>query len=412
MNDEILLSLQKLENYCSLEGWKGWDPYDGLNSKVFKALPIINKSTLVKMAWIQFFKHNPVNLRPLMLVPKGFNAKGTGLFLSGYCNIYNAQTVAGHEFIAGQEKLAQKIIFLADMLCAFKSAGYSGACWGYNFDWQSRAFFLPCNTPTVVVTSFVVEALLKAHEISKSDKYLEIALSSAEFIRNDLNRIEKQRGYMFSYSPLDHRAVYNASLLGTKTLSLIYHYTGNEEYRQMARDTAQAVCDVQHEDGSFPHSDQVGNQWRDSFHTGFKLESLACFQRYCADESCKANIEKGFTYWLEHFFDQETGVALYYENNRDLIDLHCAAQSVPTFYSLGEFNARQQLITRIMLWAVHHMQDKRGYFYFQKRKNHMIKIPYMRWPNAWMFYGMSYYLTGFVNYGKDQGIHQTHSDRN
>ena len=38
------------------------------------------------------------------------------------------------------------------------------------------------------------------------------------------------------------------------------------------------------------------------------------------------------------------------------------------------------------------MQDKKGYFYFQKRDKKINKINYMRWPNAWMFYGMSYWI--------------------
>ena len=29
--------------------------------------------------------------------------------------------------------------------------GYSGPCWGYNFDWQSRNFFAPRGTPPAVM---------------------------------------------------------------------------------------------------------------------------------------------------------------------------------------------------------------------------------------------------------------------
>ncbi|MBN1415988.1 MAG: delta-aminolevulinic acid dehydratase [Bacteroidales bacterium] len=402
--EQVLLSFQKLENYCYQEDWKGWDPYDGLNSKVFKALPLLKKSELIRMAWIQFFKHSPLNLRRLFLVPKGYNAKGIGLFLTGYCNIYNAQCISAIEDLGSQEEFLKKIRHLADLLCTLQSKGYSGACWGYNFDWQSKAFFLPNQTPTIVATSFVVEALLKAYEITRGETYINTALSSAEFIRNDLNRIPKQRGFMFSYSPLDQRAVYNASLLGTKTLSLLYHFTKNEDYKKLAFQSAQAVCDLQNTDGSFPHSDQVGNKWKDSFHTAFKLESLAYYQKYCSDESFMKNIEKGYNHWVENFFDKQTGIALYYENNFSLIDLHCTAQSLATFYTLDKFKTQYPLVTKILQWAIDNMQDKRGYFYFQKRKNRNVKIQYMRWPNAWMFYGISFYILSVINYEKDQGI--------
>ena len=38
------------------------------------------------------------------------------------------------------------------------------------------------------------------------------------------------------------------------------------------------------------------------------------------------------------------------------------------------------------------MQDKKGYYYYQLKKVLSSKISYMRWSNAFMFYGMSYYL--------------------
>ena len=80
-------SFFKLKSYCEYEKYKGWDPYDGLNSKLFKITPL-NKIAFFRLIWIQFFKRSPINLRKLFLVPKQYNAKGIALFLSGYCNLY------------------------------------------------------------------------------------------------------------------------------------------------------------------------------------------------------------------------------------------------------------------------------------------------------------------------------------
>jgi hypothetical protein len=38
------------------------------------------------------------------------------------------------------------------------------------------------------------------------------------------------------------------------------------------------------------------------------------------------------------------------------------------------------------------MQDKEGYFYYQKRKYFTNKISYMRWTQAWMFFALTIYL--------------------
>ena len=394
---DIYASFAALRSWCEAEHFKGWDPYDGLNSKVFQALPL-KKSRLCRLAVIQVFKRNSINLRKIACVPKKYNTKGLALFLQGYCNLYNAvSSDSSFSSQIGERSIILGIINeLSDLLVSLQSKGYNGACWGYDFDWQSKAFFLPANTPTVVATSFVVEALLSAYEITGIQKYKDTALSSANFIIKDLNRIPHGDDFMFSYSPLDNRAVYNATLLGSKTLSLIYHYTHDEQLKELARKSVKAVCEEQNPDGSFPHSEQVGNKWRDNFHTGFKLESIAIYQDLCNDFSFNDNLNNGLDYWIKHFFIKDKGIAKYYDTDGDsgLIDLHCVAQAIPTMYKTKQIHIsyNQELIENILKWSITNMQDRKGYFYFQKINHRINKIPYMRWPNAWMFYGISYWF--------------------
>lgn len=390
-------SFKALKAYCEAENFAGWDPYDGLNSKVFQATPL-KYWDVARLVWIQGFKRSPINFRKLLLVPKGHNAKGIALFLNGYCNLYEIAN-KGCEQFGTKEEILEKINELSALLLKIQNKNYSGACWGYNFDWQSKAFFLPTNTPTVVATAFCVEALIRAYEITKNDIYLNTACSSANFVISDLNRIPKPEGkFMFSYSPLDDRAVYNASLLGSKILALIYKYTNKEEYKKLALSTAHTVCLEQNRDGSFPHSDQVRNLWRDSFHTGFKLECLEYCKKYCKDETLKPHIDKGFEYWLNNFFDHKTGFSYYYDRGmkKTLVDLHCVSQAITTICKLNAVETHTDLLNKITAWALEHMQSDKGYFYFQKNSKILNKIQYMRWPNAWMFYGMSYYFLNTI----------------
>lgn len=393
----------RLKKYCEKEDFKGWDPYDGLNSKVFQALPFFKRSHLCRLVVIQGFKRSPINLRRIGFVSKGYNAKGIALFLSGYCNLYNILQ-KGTNYEISKDECLGRIHYLGNLLLSLQSKGHNGACWGYNFDWKSKAFFLPKFTPTIVVTSFVVESLLSAYEITRKEKFLSTALSAADFILLDLNRIIKEKGYMFSYSPLDHQAVYNASLLATKTLSLLYHYTKDESFKIAAYNSAQAVCNKQNKDGSFPHSDQIGNSWRDNFHTGFKLESLYFYQEYCNDNAFEASLKEGYRYWITNFFVEDKGIAKYYDTDDEntLIDMHCVAQAIPTLYKLGELGNQRQLALKLLETAINNMQDKKqGFFYFQQRGKRINKISYMRWPNAWMFYGLSYFLLFDTAYDKD-----------
>jgi len=383
-NKKINKSFLFLKDYCENESFKGWDPYDGLNSKVFKALKL-NKFSLTRLAWIQFFKRSPINFRKIMLVEKDYNPKGLGLFLTGYCNLYK---------INPNEEYLKKIIFLADKLIELKSEGYSGACWGYNFDWQSRAFFLPKQTPTVVATSFIASALLDAYEITKDKKYLDISVSSAEFILKDLNRTYKEEGFIFSYSPYDETCVYNASLLGSKILAKIYSYTKNELLLLEARKSVVACVNVQREDGAWIYGELEIQNWVDSFHTGYNLECIYEYQKYSGDTSFKEAISKGVNYYISNFF-LEDGTPKYYDNKIYPIDIHAPAQFVATLYKLDLFNENRELIDKVINWTIINMQDRKiGYFYYQLKNTISSKIPYMRWAQSWMFYAFSFYNLG------------------
>ena len=244
-------SFQKLKTYCEAEDFKGWDPYDGLNSKVFQATPL-KYWDVGRLACIQGFKRSPVNFRKLLMVPKQHNAMGIGLFLLGYCRLYQAAQRGRTDFGTKAEFLKQ-INDLTHLLLKMKVDGYTGACWGYNFDWQARRLFLfKKNTPTVVATAFCMDALVESYEITGDEEVLKVAMSSADFVLQDLSRTVHGKGHIFSYSIIDgNNTVINASLLGAKILSHSYKYTKNELHADMAKKAIIAACDLQEDDGSW-----------------------------------------------------------------------------------------------------------------------------------------------------------------
>ena len=60
----------------------GFDPFDGLNARLFDVFPRLRNS-LFGLAWIQIFKRSNINMRHLLGVPKKRNPKGVALFISG-----------------------------------------------------------------------------------------------------------------------------------------------------------------------------------------------------------------------------------------------------------------------------------------------------------------------------------------
>ena len=298
------------------------------------------------------------------------------------------------ELFGSAQDIVIQIHKLADLLIEMRSAGdYHGACWGYNFDWQARLYFLfPKNTPTVVATNFCATALMEAYEITKEQKYLDIALSSARFVIEDLHRSKQQEGFLFSYSPLPgNDTVYNASLLGSRLLSFCYKYTGDDEYKRLAKESIIACCKGQQESGAWVYGLMPFQNWVDSFHTGYNLDALIAYQENTGDKSFNHYIEKGFDYYIHHHFD-ENNEPKYYDTKKYPIDIHCPGQLFVTLSRLHKFSEHKKLASDVLRWTVEHMQDKKGYFYYQLKKGISSKISYMRWSNAFMFCALSYYL--------------------
>lgn len=400
MNQLFKDSFSNLKSYCEAQNFAGWDPYDGLNSKVFRALPFKHWD-LARLAWIQGFKRSPINFRKLLLVPKEHNAKGIGLFLTGYCNIYKAQAQSGQTTFGTQAEIFDKINYLAELLLSLQSKGYFGACWGYNFDWQNRVFFQPATTPTVVATSFCADALFNAYEITGKKELLEIAISSCNFVISDLNRSFLMNDkFIFSYSPLDNSKVYNASLLGARLLARGYHFTKNNEWKELSLAATRTIVDKQSDDGSWIYGEADVQNWIDSFHTGFNLECIFEVMRYTENTSFSDSFTKGLEFYISQFFLAD-GTPKYYNNRTYPIDIHCPAQLIATLSRTNHIVLHQELADKVLNWTINNMQSSRGYFYYQLKKGMSSKIPYMRWAQAWMFYAFSEYFKSNNNENLD-----------
>jgi rhamnogalacturonyl hydrolase YesR len=361
----------------------GYDPYDGLNSQVFRKLPLISDSKFFRLAWIQFFKRSPFNLRPLLGVKADYNPKAIGLFLSAYVKLYK---------IEQDPKMLSQIDEFTGLLMQLKTEGYSGDCWGYNFDWQAKAFFQPKGTPTIVATSFIANALIDAYELTHDNKLLNSARSSCDFILNDLNINYNEDGDLaFSYSPLDHSVVYNASLLGARLLSRTASFTGEEELKKIAKSAVAFAIKQQQPDGSWAYGTYDFHQWKDSFHTGYNLECIADYMKYSGDNSCQSALQKGFEFYINTFFTKN-GIPRYYSHKTYPIDIHSPSQLVITLHHLGLTEKYRYLMDSVIKWTIDHMQTKKGCFIYQINKWGRSAIPYMRWSQAWMMLALSTYL--------------------
>lgn len=389
--EKIANSLVALKKYCEAENFKGYDPYDGLNSRLFKAIPFVGRSAVARLVWIQLFKRMPLNLRSLVGIDKDYNAKGIGLFLDGYLTLLEVVRLkpALAEKFGSADELRATAARLAELLVSLSAKGFSGAAWGYNFPWQCRREFLfPANEPTVVATNFCAGALLRAAgEFGRAD-WRECALSSARFVVSDLRRTPHKGGFIFSYSKMPgNDTIYNASLLGSRLLSLCAQAGADdaETLLGLAKSSVTACCADQRPDGSWTYGVKPVTGWVDSFHTGYNLDGISAYENISGDRSFHENLEKGLDYYVNTFFNPETGQASYYNNQVYPIDIHCPGQLPVTLSRTGSYARYAHLARKVLHHAIDTMQAPQGYFYYQLKKGISSHISYMRWSNAFMF---------------------------
>jgi len=387
MHNSIENAFADLFQWCRRRDFAGYDPFDALNSQVFQSTPFQHSRT-ARLIWTQLCKRSPLNLRPLALVPPQRNSKGVAIFaLAALANYRRLRTVEA-------ETETRELL---DDLWQMRIEGYSGAAWGYNFAWQSRNFFAPQGTPMIVPTAFATRALIEAYEIFADDSYLQMARSSCDFILSDLKRSnESEDEVCFSYSPLDSTQIFNASLLAGETLSSVGVLTGENELCGFAVRAARYVIRRQREDGSWTYGAEPDQQWVDNFHTAYVLLSLSRIVKSCngAEAALNHALQRGYEFWRERFFLAD-GWPKYYHDNLYPADAHAAATAIITLLELQELDrGALPLAEKIAAWTIRNLRDRRGFFYYQRRRFFTIHTAYMRWTQAWMLYALGRLLEG------------------
>ncbi len=384
MNDSAQLfqtAYDELFSWCKRHDFAGHDPFDALNSRLFQATPLAN-SRNARFIWTQILKRSPTDLRALVKVPAERNAKGIALFALAQ--------VANHRRVRTEESARQAREFLSALL-SMKADGYSGAAWGYNFDWQSRNFFAQRNTPTIVPTAFAARAFIEAATQFQGDEYLQTARSVCDFILKDLPRtVDNDTELCFSYAPNSSTQIFNATLLAAEVLACVGKLTGEEQLCDTAKRATQYVVNNQQPDGSWLYGTDPNQSWVDNFHTAYILFSLKRIVAAIPSGSeFHSALQRGYEYWKANFFLAE-GWPKYYHDDPYPADAHAAASAVITFLECAELDADASRLARnVASWTIPNLRDARGFFYYQRRRFYTVRKPYMRWTQAWMLYALA-----------------------
>ncbi len=366
-------------NYIIKEDYKGYDPYDVLNSPIFR-LPVLRSNKTIRFLAQQVFRRIPVNIRPLLGIKKDINPVTLGLCIQAYTYLSLIDAQKKDFYLKEIEKLVSKLVNLS-------SRGYSGYSWGYNFDWEARYAKINKFVPTVVATGIITNGLFEHYKYYPGRTIREILISSSKFILNDLNRTYEGDTFCFSYSPNDTQKVFNATMKGARLLAQVYSLTGDKSLLEEAEKTVKFVVNNQNADGSWYYSKGDARRWIDNFHTAYVLDALKAFIELTGKNEYKVYFEKGFEYYITNLFTNE-GLPKYYSHSFYPVDSTALAQSIITLTG----NSNVLMVDKIISFAIKALYRGNGIFYNGKQKYFIDRNIYIRWSLAWFLVAFSKYL--------------------
>jgi len=370
VTDDLIPVLDKVWADAEVAGFAGWDPYDGLNSRFFRSTPF-SRIPLARQAWIQLIKRSPLNLRPLLGQSPEVLAKGLALFALG---AWRLSEVGGRD----AEVWRSRGTLLLEKLMALRSPGFDEICWGYPYDWQSRAFFQPRDSPNLICSVFGSLAFERRADGGDAHTVRE---NVARFIERHLKR-ESAGATWITYTPATSTQVHNVNMLGAALLA-------RAGSRDLARTTMGFSVERLKPNGSWPYGEALNQAWVDNFHTGYNLVALEDYRSTTGETWMDEALEKAYRYWDE-IFGRDDGAPGYYDTGFHPVDIHSSAQAILTYLFLARLDNNALAKARqVANWTLSHMWDRHRHFVFQRTRFYVNKVPMVRWGQAWMFWALA-----------------------
>ncbi len=362
---------RELEAWADARGWRGPDPYDGLNARIPRRM--LQRSPLALRILTQAVKRSPVDLRPVLGIRPGASAATLALATSAY---------ARNGFLA-PEQAAAKLVGCVDGLERTRSAAFSEPCWGYHFDVQTRVFFYPRTQPNTIATAFAGLGLLDAYEARGEQRCLQLAMGAGDFFLCHVPQTDTGNGAYFGYLPGDSTPIHNANMLICALLARLSVATGRGELSAAAAAGLEYTVNRQRADGSWPYGEKPHLDWVDGFHTGYVLDCLlTCIETGVGGPDAEAAWRRGLRFYGEALVEAD-GTPRYTPASRYPVDAQCAAQAIETF---SRASSREPCLAErrweVFGYSLRRLARRDGAFAFQRERLWLNGTPHMRWVQA------------------------------
>lgn len=375
------LSYKELYSWVEKNHFKGYDPYDGLNNNFFS---FKERNRIISLFWMHLIKTSPVNVRSLFNIKKSIDKQGLGLII---------QSLLKYGITDKENDIHNMIKYLKDKSLKKK---YGHHCWnGHEFIVPDYNIYQTPDIPGIIGTDACASAFFEYYK--KYKKYKDVILDVKEFILKYL-LINDKITYL-KYKPISsvNSITFNASAVGFSYLLKTTEIEKDNYVKKLAKNFYDYLVSKQNPKGYWEYKINLKTgktRTQIDFHQGFILNGIYNFIKYTRPQNQKYmnSLLKGLKFYKSEQFNSD-GISKWRYPRKFPIDIHNQSQGIITFCELSDVDSENLDFAEIILnWTIRNMQDKKGYFYYQKWPIFINKIPYIRWSQSWMMLSLATYL--------------------
>ncbi len=291
-----------------------------------------------------------------------------------------------------EDERREKLDGAVAALEALRLTDWKEPCWGYHFPVQTRVFFYPEGAPNTIATSFAGLALLDAHEVSRDERLLELAVGAGDFFLRRIPRTETAHGTYFAYLVDDRTPIHNANTLACALLARLGRAAGRKDFRVAAEEGLRYAIDLQRPDGSWPYGEEDHLQWIDGYHTSYVLQCLMTCDEAGMGEQVEESLRRGLDFYRRELFLPD-GTPKYLTTSLHPIDAECVAQGIQAFARAASRDPRcADDARRVFDFAMRRMRRRDQGFLYQRRRLWVNPTPHVRWVAASMMLALAHLL--------------------
>lgn len=304
------------------------------------------------------------------------------------------------EGIHGGRGHYQRALHFLEVLRETRCPGYDEYCWGYPFDWQTRAGVLKAGTPLITTLPYVYEAFSQIYTMDGDEQWLQVMRSIAE------HAAKSYRDVMLApdiascgYTPAedDPGGVVNASAYRSFLLTKAGIELSEPRYLELARRNLNFVLASQNENGSWYYSVDGERDFVDHFHTCFVLKALAKIEQLTGCSQCRSAVERGISYYLENLCD-EHGLPVPFSKAPRLTvyrrELYDCAECVNLAVLLhGRFPQLDEVLSNVITELMARWQKADGSFRARQLLAGWDNVPMHRWAQSQVFRSLCLFLS-------------------